>query len=72
MKKKENVEPYMGTDGRQKVFMIDKNGVGKEIDLALIVATTFPEQVEGIQTEGALPKFKDGNPKNCAAFNLYW
>lgn len=71
-KHKNDCEPYVGSDGRQKVFLYDKNGVGKEMDLALIVASTFPEMVSGVPVNGKLPQFKDGNPANCAVFNLYW
>ena len=69
-KKKKDGKPYWGEDGRKKVYLIDRKGVGTEHDLAYIVAVTFPEIV-GEPKEG-LPKFKDGNPNNCAAANLYW
>lgn len=68
--KKLDGKPYYGEDGRKKVWLIDKNGVGKELDLAWIVATTFPDIV-GEPKEG-LPLFKDGKSSNCAATNLYW
>lgn len=65
------VKPYMGTDGRMKVNLY-KDGKLYVEDLAEIVARTFPEQVKGTAIEGGLPMFMDGNPRNCAAANLYW
>lgn len=71
VKRSEMVEPYVGKDGRQKVYLFDKNGIGREEDLANIVARTFVD-ICGQPIEGKLPSFKDGNTKNCRADNLYW
>ena len=71
MKSRKEVKPYVGEDGRQKVFLYDKDGNGKEEDLAALVAMTFTD-ICGKPVEGKLPSFKDGNPSNCAANNLYW
>lgn len=65
------VEPYVGSDGRQKVFLFDKDGNGKEEDLANLVARTFPD-ICGEPVDHRLPSFKDGNPGNCKANNLFW
>lgn len=71
-RKEEFVKPYRGVDGRMKVNLYGKNNVLHVEDLAELIAKTFPEQVDGVQKPGSLPMFKDGNPENCAAFNLYW
>ena len=68
--REKNVEPFIGTDGRMKVELIDKNGISRIEDLARLVAISFPEIV-GTPKEG-FPMFKDGNFKNCSAANLYW
>lgn len=65
------VEPYVGSDGRQKVFLYDKYGNGTEKDLADIVARSFPE-ICGTPIEGKLPSFKNGVVTDCKADNLYW
>ena len=53
-----------------KVLLTNKNGITVEEDLARIVAVTFKD-ICGEPKDG-LPNFKDGNPANCAANNLYW
>lgn len=68
-KKAKEVKPYVGADGRMKVYLV-KDGVGKEEDLARLVACSFPDIV-GEPKEG-LPMFKDGNYANCSADNLFW
>ena len=71
VREQERIVPqYIGADGRMKVQLVDKYGVSKEHDVANIVARTFIPS-EGVP-ECALPMFKDGNPANCAANNLYW
>lgn len=65
------VEPYVGSDGRLKVFLYDKDGNGSEKDLAYLVAITFPE-ICGKPVEGKLPSFKNGDKNCCKAANLYW
>lgn len=64
---KKKIEPFEGIDGRMKV-QLDKNGECIIEDFATVVALTFlpnPDNYEFV-------KFKDGNPNNCSAENLYW
>lgn len=69
-KNEEIVEPYVGSDGRMKVLLTNNNGVTTEEDVARLVAITFTD-ICGEPKPG-LPLFKDGDPGNCAADNLYW
>lgn len=67
MEAESNPEPFMGEDGRMKVFLHGSLKSGVE-DLAKLVATTF------IPNPHNFPDvlFKDKNPCNCSADNLYW
>ena len=69
-KKSKYVPQYKGVDGRMKVKLTDKFGVEKECDVADIIAKTYLPS--WMRKEGELPKFKDGNPENCALTNLYY
>lgn len=60
------VDPYIGKDGRKKVLLS-----GIEKDLAYLVAITF-QDICGKPIEGKLPSFKNGDPNDCSAENLYW
>ena len=63
-------ESFYGNDGRLKVILKDKDGIEKECDLAGLVARTFlPDAPKDLTI---LPKFKDGNVRNCSKENLYW
>jgi hypothetical protein len=65
---KDNPKPFVGFDGRLKVKLIDKDGQEVIEDLAKLVAITF------VPNPDSLPyvKFKDKDPNNCKAENLYW
>lgn len=69
-KKSKYVPQYVGTDGRMKVKLINKFGVETEEDVAEIVAKTYLPS--WMRKDDELPKFKDGNPKNCSLSNLYY
>lgn len=58
---------FKGDDGRMKVELRGKNGIGIE-DLAKLVAAAFIPNPSGLPDVG----FKDGNPENCKADNLFW
>lgn len=58
---------FKGKDGRMKVELRGKNGVGIE-DLATLVASAFIPNPHGFTHVD----FKDGNPENCKAENLFW
>lgn len=66
--KKEFPKPFMGLDGRMKVALEDKNGNSVVEDLAILVATSFvpnPNNYKNVL-------FKDKDPNNCKAENLFW
>jgi len=66
---KEEIEKqYIGTDGRVKVKLLDKDGAEHEFDIATLVAQQFVPN----PLELKYVKFLDGNPKNCNKSNLYW
>lgn len=69
-KRSKYVPQYKGIDGRMKVKLIDNFGVEKEEDVADLIAKKFLPS--WLRKEGELPKFKDGNPENCALANLYY
>lgn len=55
-------------DGRLAVNVKQSDGIYKEIDMATVICRTF----YGDAPNGMVVKFKDGNPGNCDADNLYW
>jgi hypothetical protein len=59
---------YFGKDGRLKVKLQDKDGVDHELDVATMVAQQFLQNPFNFKHVS----FKDGNPANCNASNLYW
>lgn len=62
------IEPFMGLDGRLKVQLMDKEGNPRIEDLAHLVAQVHvpnPKKFEYVL-------FKDKNPQNTEATNLYW
>ena len=60
--------PFKGEDGRQKVILKNKKGEKCIEDVATMVAMGFIPNPSGLK----YVKFKDGNPNNCQADNLYW
>lgn len=64
----QNEKPYVGSDGRLKVLIPNKEGIDKETDVAWMVAISFVPNPFDFK----YVKFKDGNPENCNKKNLYW
>lgn len=68
VKEEKVLAPFIGEDGRQKIELVDKEGTASIEDVAIMVATNFvpnPSKYKYV-------KFKDNNPLNCNADNLYW
>ena len=63
-------DTFYGSDGRLKVILKNADGIEEECDLAGLVARTFlPHAPKDLNV---LPKFKDGNVRNCSKENLFW
>lgn len=56
-------------DGSLAVNVKQPDGTYKEIDMATVICRTFNGDAP---ITGMVVKFKDGNPGNCDADNLYW
>jgi len=65
---KEAPTPFKGIDGRMKVALINKQGASVIEDLALLVAKVYIANPDNYEFVG----FKDKNPENCKAENLFW
>ena len=61
-------EQFEGEDGRMKMKLFDKEGNEHIEDVATLVAKTFVPN----PFNHSYVKFKDNNPVNCNASNLYW
>ena len=64
----EEVKPFTGEDGRQKVILMGEDNNPVLVDLAEMVAGEFcpnPNNYKYVD-------FIDGDSKNCNAYNLVW
>ena len=64
----DNPTPYVGSDKRLKVSIVKPSGEKCEEDLALLVAKQFLPNPKNYKH----CFFKDKNPSNVKADNLYW
>lgn len=64
----ENVKPFTGEDGREKVLLMGEDNTPVLCDLAEMVAKEFCPNPNNYKHVG----FIDGDSKNCRAENLVW
>lgn len=64
----DNPKPFKGKDGRLKVEVIKENGEKAIEDLATLIAMSYSPN----PNKYTKVFFRDNNPENCIANNLYW